>query len=111
MGGSASPGKPKKSGRRGKDKCDLWFKTSLFSPVASVVESLSVGDQLDVILYTQNQTMSIVAQTQSTAEIAGTITGAQELGDLIACLQDGVIYVADVIGISGAVVDLTVKRV
>lgn len=111
MGGSASSGTPPGSGtRRKKDRCDLRFKTTLFSPIASVVETLSVGDELDISLHTQNNVMSIIAQTQSTAQIAGTITGARQLGDLIVCLQEGVDYVADVNDISGAVVSLTVRR-
>jgi len=112
MGGSGSSGgwTPSGSGGSGPDPCDLRFQTDLFSPVASVVQELSVGDRLTVQLIAQGQSQSVAALTQSTGAVAGTITGARQLGVLINCLAEHV-YEAEVIAISGSQVTVVVERV
>ena len=114
MGGSGSSEPFDKSGsggaRGGRDRCDLNFQTSLFGPVPNVVDSLVVGDVLDIELLTQNQTVSVAAFVQDSRKQAGTITGARQLGDLVRCLQDGHQYEAKVMTISGSIIDLRVMK-
>lgn len=112
MGGSGSSGarQPVVSHGRGSDPCDLRFQADLFSPVASIVHNLSVGDRLAVQLITLGQSVSVAALTQPTGDVAGTITGVGQLGALINCL-DRHSYEAEVRSISGSKVTVLVKRV
>ena len=112
MGGSGSSGgwSPAGSDGGGSDPCDLRFQTDLFGPVASVGQGLKVGDRLAVQLITQGQSQSVAALTQSTGAVAGTITGARQLGLLINCLGQHA-YEAEVTAISGSKVTVVVERV
>lgn len=112
MGGSGSSGgwTPSGSTGSGPDPCELRFQTDLFGPVALVVQGLSVGDRLSVQIITQGQSQSVAALTQSTGAVAGTITGARQLGALINCLAQHA-YEAEVTAISGSQVTVIVERV
>ena len=114
MGGSGSSnGRPVSGsgGSSGSDKCDLRFQTELFSPVAAVIDELDKGDRLDVELYTENQTTSVAALTKGNRSVAGTITGAGQLGDLIRCLRGGQQYEAEIVKISGSSVTVIIERI
>jgi hypothetical protein len=69
-----------------------------------------VGDRLSVQLITQGQSQSVAALTQSTGAVAGTITGARQLGTLINCLAQHA-YEAEVTAIAGSKVTVVVERV
>ena len=110
MGGRGSSGGPPRPNGDGPDRCDLRFRTNLYSPIASVVDALSVGDRLDILLITQGEFQSVAALTKSTGDVAGTIAGAPQLGVLIACLAQ-YNYDAEVTAISGSRVTVIVERV
>lgn len=111
MGGSGSSGgwTPPRSGcNSGADKCDLRFQTDLFGPQPAVVASLSPGDQLTIQLVTQGQSSAVAALTAA-GQVAGTITGIQQLGTLVDCLTDNS-YSAQVLAINGPKVTILVER-
>lgn len=112
MGGSGSNGgrEPRGPNGNGSDPCDLRFQTNLFSPVASVVDGLSVGDRLEVHLIAQGQSQSVAALTQTTGDVAGTIAGPYQLGVLINCLAQYA-YEAEVTEISGSKVTVVIERI
>lgn len=114
MGGSGSSGGVPSfgsGGRQGDDPCNLRFRVPLFGPVPAVVSTLSVGDILDIHLITQNQTASVTAVTQSSGQVAGTIVGVRQLGDLVNCLNNGHDYTGEVMSIVGATVTILIERV
>ena len=117
MGGSGSsggwsPSSGSNSGSgSGKDPCDLRFQIDLFSPIASVVNTLTVGDRLSVRLQTQGHSTSVVAIDVSTGQVAGTITGSSQLGVLVNCLQKGETYQAEISVINGSQVTVIIERV
>ena len=114
MGGSGSSGGVPNfgsGGRQGDDPCNLRFRVPLFGPVPAVISTMSVGDILDIHLITQNQTASVTAVTQSSGQVAGTIVGVRQLGDLVNCLNSGYAYTGEVMSIVGATVTILIERV
>ena len=114
MGGSGSNTNWSVSGSggsSGSEPCNIHFQTNLFSPVAAVVASLKVGDALDIELYTQGQSTSVAALTVNTRQVAGTLAGARQLGDLVACLRQGHQYQGEIVAIAGSTITINVSKV
>lgn len=112
MGGSGSSGGVPSfgsGGPRGDDPCDLRFRAPLFGPVPAVARNLSIGDLLHIVLLTQDQTASVAAVTQDTGEIAGTIVGVGQVGDLVNCLENNQ-YTGEVIEIVGGAITILIER-
>lgn len=110
-GGGTSGSKGGGGGSSGADKCDLRFKTDLFAPVAGVADKLKVGEKLSVVLYPPANPNTIAALTMSDGKVAGTITGASEVGTLAGCLQQGHAYEAEVTAVASSKITVVVSRV
>jgi hypothetical protein len=113
VGGSSSNFGTPPSGLGGSlgDRCDIRFRTDLFSPVAIVASSLKVGDYLDIVLRTEGVVTSVAAVTQADQKVAGTLAGARQIGDLVACLQQGHRYEGKIVAISGSSITLQISKV
>jgi len=114
MGGSGTNNGRPVSGSgsgSGSDPCDIRFQTNLFSPIPAVVSSLKVGDVLDIELYKQGEATSVAALTQTTRQVAGTLAGARQLGDLVACLRQDHQYQGEIVTIAGSAITLDISRV
>lgn len=98
-----SPAAGGASGSVGEEKCRFVHTTLLNSPNASVLQTLSIGDQLDIT----NNGISIVAITR-TGQTAGSIT-YKHLVDLVECIGDGWKYVAIVLEINGGSCKIQIK--
>lgn len=102
------PVKPKKpsGGGGGGDPnpCDIDNVTTLNSPNPAVLKTLKKGDILDVVLVTAPRRG---LQAKKAADTAGSITFPQ-MGQVMACIDAGEIYHAEVISISGGQCQLRV---
>lgn len=85
------------------DSCVLRFNTVLASPVPAEVARLSIGDVLVVLL--QDAPPAVTA-CQPNGTIVGGIT--QEAPRLRSCMQQGYMYEAVVLSISGGAVQVQV---
>lgn len=80
------------------DDCEsLIINTQLSSPKPGVVQHLSVGDDLEIVIQ-QGQTTTVVVALFN-GEVAGGLA-APEVGRLRTCLEGGNQYIAKVIGLN-----------
>ncbi len=86
-------------GGGGVDPCVLTEETTLNSPVPAIVGALKPGDVLTVSLE-RGPPLRVVVRT-SAGHTAGSITGAK-LPQIIACLEAGVDYNAQVVTVKAA---------
>lgn len=87
---------------------DLKFDTQLASPKAAVVSKMKVGDLLDLVFKTINNTQ--VVTTLWNNQIAGGIVHPL-LTQLRNCMTEGELYKARVLQINGGIVSLRVYHV
>lgn len=99
-GGGGGPSPPS-----GIDCLRLVIRTTLNSPNPAVVKKLKKNDVLTIDVQGPR---GPVAALDGTGQTAGTIT-AQELLDLIKCIDDGFEYVAIVRDVSGGKVDVEIR--
>lgn len=97
---------PKGGAGGGVDRCAITERANLNSPVAAVISTLSVGDPLIVELI-DGTTPRIVLKTV-TNQIAGSLT-SRLLVTFIECLRDGFAYSAEVLSISGGLVEIEIS--
>lgn len=90
------------------DRCQLSFSTILFGPVPGVANQLSVGDVMRVTL--TGPAFTQVGVFTSAGGQAGSIAGARQLPTLIACLQAGALYLADVVSVNGSNINIRVRN-
>jgi hypothetical protein len=105
-----TPQTPRKGGggvSGGFDPCVLTEETTLNSPVPATVGALKPGDVLAVDLE-QGPPLRVVVRT-SAGLTAGSITSAK-LPQIIACLQAGVSYIAQVVSVRAAAVRVRVSN-
>ncbi|GAA2396351.1 hypothetical protein [Mycolicibacterium llatzerense] len=89
----------------GGDACDkLRLTRFLEGPVPDVIDGLAVGDTLSIVLRGETPPL-VVAITSDGAEAGGILP----TGQLIECLQRGVEYVAQVVRINDAAIELDVR--
>lgn len=100
-GGGGSAGGP-----AGGDPCAIFQQAPLNSPRPSVVSTLSIGDVLTVELNSTG--VRPVLEVHAPAGIAGSLTHTGHV-QIIDCIRVGNRYVAEVIGRSGAAVNLQVR--
>jgi hypothetical protein len=92
------------------DACeDLVITTQLSSPKDAVVQQLQVGDILNIALHPDGHGNDIVVALYE-GQIAGGVTNAQILR-LKSCMQDGTIYVGEVLSILGGQVKVRIKAI
>jgi hypothetical protein len=91
----------------GLDPCILTEETILNSPNPAVVGSLKAGDVLTVNLE-RGPPVRVVLRT-SAGQTAGSITGAK-LPQIIACLDAGVNYKAEVVSVRAGAVRVRVSN-
>lgn len=89
------------------DPCDIISLTNLNSPVPAVVTALRSGDVLDVHL--QVGPPRILQARTSAGLVAGSIT-SPEMARIIECIRQGVVFVADVMSVSGGICQVRVHR-
>ena len=89
------------------DRCDIVSLTNLNSPNAAVVGTLRSGDVLDVHLQVGPPRLLLAAT--AAGQVVGSITSA-EMARLIACIQQGESYVADVLSVRGGICQVRVHR-
>lgn len=90
----------------GDDPCAIYQNAPLNSPRPTVVPTLSVGDVLVVVLNSGG--VRPVLEVHAPAGIAGSLTHTGHML-IIDCIRAGNSYVAEVVGKSGAAVDLQVR--
>jgi len=88
------------------DKCAIVELTALNSPVAAVVSAISAMDILHIELETTPR-KRVVAKTAA-GLVAGAIT-SPKLIDIIACLESGYSYEAEVKSVVGGRVDIEIR--
>jgi len=76
--------------------------TQLNSPQPNVVQQLSVGDNLDLIL------QATIVEAHFNGNAAGTITWTL-LARLIECMDEGYSYIAQVRSINGGIVQVHIR--
>jgi hypothetical protein len=81
----------------------------LNSPQRTVINTLNIGDSLDVVLTGSPQRQIIEVRTSSGA-VAGSLTHRGHL-QIIDCINQGHSYEAMVVALSGAFVTVRVQRV
>jgi hypothetical protein len=86
------------------DACNIVEDTTLNSPVAAVIAALKVGDKMQVQV---RPPRGLIAVTAGGA-IAGSITCASML-QIIACIQNGHLFEAEVVGLHGGACDIRVQ--
>ena len=91
----------------GADPCDIVSLATLNSPVATVIRALKPGDVLDIHLNTGPP--RILQARDRAGQVAGSITTA-DMTRLIACIMQGVVFVADVISVVGGACRVRVHR-
>ena len=109
MSGNPSPPPPRTGGGGTPDDDDcgrLRFQTQLASPVASVVNVLSVGAVLTIELQERSGVRVIVAVSDS-GDVAGSVV--DRIHQLLRCLQSGYSYRAVVVRVLGGAVGVTVE--
>jgi hypothetical protein len=94
------------TGGGGDDACRYRFTTVLGSPVPSVVEDLNLNELLDIIKI-DDPIRGVVAQT-----LDGMLVGAvtRDIAALRRCIEQGVLYEAEVLEIRGGSVTVEVRN-
>lgn len=92
------------------DVCDLAFSANVFSPVPATVGLIVVDDEISIELQ-QNSVVILVPRLAPANSRLGTLAGIPELGDLVACIQNGNTYAGRISGIHGGNIEVTVWRV
>ena len=87
------------------DCAKLAFDTTLTSPQKPIVDTLAVGAVLELEVREAGGRKIIAAVTQA-GDVAGSIT--DRTPDLLRCMQEGVMYVADVTVVNGGWIELHV---
>ena len=82
---------------------NLKINTNLSSPVEDVLEKISIGEQLEIILSPGGVSCVAIFETK----VAGAIVGAA-LSQLIDCLKSGNRYIAVIRSIDGAKCSVTI---
>lgn len=90
----------------GADKCAIFERAVLASPVPAVVGTLNPGDPLTVELETTPRNR-VVVKTAAGA-VVGAITSVR-LVDMIECISEGYSYAAEVVSISGGRVEVDIR--
>lgn len=90
----------------GVDKCAIYERAVLASPVASVIATLNAGDPLTVELETAPRNRIVVKTAAGL--VAGAITSVR-LVDMIECMSEGYAYAAEVVSISGGRVEVDIN--
>lgn len=91
-GGPRDPGDPEA------DQCNLHFTTPLQGSDPIVVATLNPGAEVDVEVQSGAPFPSVICRVPATGQIAGSLAGADELIELIACSADGHRYRGQVVG-------------
>lgn len=86
------------------DACNIVEDTTLNSPVAGVIATLKVGNKMQVQVRLPRGLIAVTAA----GAIAGSITCASML-QIIACIQNGHPFEADVVGLHGGACDVRVQ--
>ena len=86
------------------DDCDIVEKVPLNSPKKTVLATLKVGDDLDVVLVSK----SLIARSKAGND-AGSLT-PKSLARLIACIEKGNDYVASVVKVVGGACEVEIRR-
>lgn len=109
VGRPTSPGGGDGGGGGGPDAdpCDIVSLTNLNSPDAAVVGTLRPGDVLEVRLRAGPPRL-LLAETGA-GRIVGSITSAA-MPRIIACIQKGETYVADVVTVRGGICQVRIHR-
>lgn len=94
-------------GSSASDGCDIVSVTNLNSPVKSVIGILRAGEQLGVRL--QAGPPRILQAINSAGLVAGSIT-SPEMPRIIACILQGVTFVADVVFVRGGTCQVRLHR-
>jgi hypothetical protein len=89
------------------DRCDIVSLTNLNSPSAAVIGTLRPNDVMDVRL--QAGPPRLLLAVTPAGQVAGSITCA-EMARIIACIQQGEVYVADVVSVRGGVCQVRIHR-
>lgn len=92
-------------GGGGIDPCDITEQTVLNSPNATVLKKLRVGEKLDVEVVASPR--RLVAKKD--ADIAGAIT-SPKMSQIIACIEKGVTFSAEVVKLTGGRCEVLVAR-
>ena len=98
-GGSGGGGQP--------DPCDIVSVTNLNSPNPAAIRTFRPGDVLQVAY--QAGPPRLLLATTSAGVVAGSITSA-EMPRIIACINKGVGYVAEVLSVRGGLCQVRVHR-
>ena len=93
-------------GTAGGDPCAIFQQAPLNSPRPGVVPTLNVGDVLGIVLNIAG--VRPVLEVHAPAGIAGSLTHTGHV-QIIDCIRLGNSYVAEVVGRSGAAVNLQVR--
>lgn len=105
-GGTAPAGGPG-AGSTSDDGCArLTFPATLSSPEPTVVETLLVGQVLNVVR-TEREGVRLVEVRTADGRLTGTLTSS--LPDLLRCIEAGFTYAADVVSRDGGVVRVQVR--
>ncbi|MDR6954905.1 hypothetical protein J2X65_004281 [Ancylobacter sp. 3268] len=95
VGGDGSPRDP---GNPQADQCNLYFTTPLQGADPAVVATLTPGAEVNVEVQPGAPFPSVICRVRATGQIAGSLAGADELIELIACSADGHRYRGQVVG-------------
>lgn len=87
--------------------CQIVERTQINSPKAVVVKRTQVGDQLKVMLLTENA-QKLLAAENDRGETVGSLT-PRNLPELIRCIQAGHRYSATVLRVLGGVVEVEIR--
>lgn len=91
------------------DGCELVFQTDLVGVQSAVSSGLSKSDELAVGLRIQGRIKSVVCETKD-GVVVGTLAAFLGLSRLIACVEQGVAYVAVIETASFSRCSVTVSR-
>ena len=91
----------------GEDQCDITERTILSSPDPAVVERLEIGHVLTIELQTKDPVRLLAKSTDGAT--AGTIT-SKRMPEIVACIQAGHGYDAEVLSVDGGRVEVMVRR-
>lgn len=105
------PSRPSSSGggagdSAGGDPCAIYQQAPLNSPRPGVVSTLNIGDVLVIVLNSAG--VRPVLEVHAPAGVVGSLTHTGHV-QIIDCIKAGNSYVAEVVGRSGAAIDLQVR--
>lgn len=106
-GGGSGGGTGGGSGE-GASECPDALTATLVGPLPG---SCVAGDVLDVIRMATPPPARVVCVHRTTGRTVGAIGGVPGLGRLLECLDEGVVYEAEVVAVSGGRVDVMVRKV